>query len=129
MDAIDAALKPKRALRPARARRVLKKKTKKEQTSEIRAEVFARAFGACEMCGAPATELEHAFGRVRVPQAVSNCLALCRGCHVARTNSRPSALYWWTKYAAHFASHRYDAEESRALAMVSKRQSLALGAS
>jgi hypothetical protein len=120
LEAIDLALKPRRSLKPARQRRAEKKKTKKEETAEIRAAVFERAKGLCEMCGTFATDLEHAFGRVRVPQKVSNCLAICRPCHRARTNNQPSAEHWWKRYAAHFWKYGYFDSCQMANALASK---------
>lgn len=102
---IDAALKPKKFVRLAKARVKVKRLTKKDHTEYIREGVFARAQNLCEMCGAHATDLEHAFGRGRVQQSISNCLALCRNCHLARTNNRPSSSHWWGRYALHFERH------------------------
>lgn len=117
---IDSALRPKRSVAPARKRRVAKKKTRKEETALLRAAVFARADNKCEVCGAEATDLEHAFGRVRAKQSTSNCLALCRPCHVARTNSRPSAAFWWEKYSEIFWTRGNDYEAQEAVRLAAK---------
>lgn len=106
--AIDEAMRPRRGAAPAKARREKKRLTKNEETTVIRAQVFARAEGMCEMgCGSQAMELDHAFGRIRVPQAASNCLALCHICHRQKTNNAPSATYWLECYFYHFEKHGY----------------------
>lgn len=107
-----AALKPKRAVSASRVRRVAKRKTKKEETAEIRAEVFARAgkqfiTGAtlCEACDIRrATDLHHGFGRARVAQAAENCLAVCRPCHDLFTQVTGGAPEAWEMAARAFAS-------------------------
>lgn len=73
-----------------------KRRAKSASTKEIRAAVMERADGKCEACGvSPPTDLHHVFGRVRVPQSVRNCLALCRVCHSRFTDNMPSAVVCW----------------------------------
>lgn len=88
-------------------------------TGKIRTAVFARADGVCEcgVCGrfvSPETaEMDHAESR-RVPESVSNCWALTRECHFARTNSRPDASHWLSLWWLHCQRHGYAAEAERA---------------
>lgn len=92
------------ALRPkvSKPSRLASRKTKKarresrrDETARIRAEVFKRADGRCELlCGRLATDLHHVLGRVRVEQHMCNTLAACRECHRAITDNKPSAEYW-----------------------------------
>jgi 5-methylcytosine-specific restriction endonuclease McrA len=102
---LRAALKPKRSVVAARARKASKRRTKKEETAEIRAAVMARADGVCEMCStARPLQLHHAFGRVRVRQATSNCLGICDCCHHDLTNNEGGAAHCWEKVGDTFAS-------------------------
>ncbi len=117
--AIDAAIaKAERSSATAKRlpkRQQAKRAKKKEETSAIRAQVFERSCGSCELCGDAFTYLEpgefhHAFGRVRVKQAVSNTLAICRACHRGVTESRPSADYWLDRQSVHFYAKGYSRE-------------------
>lgn len=89
---------------------------------DIRSAVLARAAGVCECgCGDPlvlsfdgVAELDHFFGRARVPEAVSNCWALRRNCHGEKTDNRPSAASWLQKFIAHANRHGYENEAGRA---------------
>jgi hypothetical protein len=85
---LELGLRPKRSV-VAHGKRVAKKRrTKKAETSDIRAAVFARAFDTCEYCEVePATDLHHALGRKKAHQAASNCLAPCRSCHDSITEN------------------------------------------
>jgi hypothetical protein len=72
----------------ARVRKEGKAATHREETARIREAVFQRAGGKCELCPwippRDATELHHmegGAGRRREKQAISNCVALCFGCH------------------------------------------------
>lgn len=86
-------LPPKRSVRAARKTKAKKDKVHAEDTSAIRAIVFDRAHGRCEMCkGAEPTDLQHCLGRVKRPQAVGNCLAICRPCHREATKKTHEAL-------------------------------------
>lgn len=130
MEELRAALRPKRrkALSfPSRAKaRRAKKETRKEETARIRAEVFARAEGICELCeAAGADDLHHVFGRVRVRQSVRNTLAICRGCHRALTANRPSAAHWLEKQIAHLGAHGYGEEAGQATRLLGKHQAKA----
>lgn len=114
------AMKPKRSVKLSKARKETKKKAKRAETSEIRAEVMRRADCRCEYCGTPETNfnpltLEHMFGRVRVPQRVENCWSLCLSCHRQKTDGIPSAALWFDRFAIHAQSHGYSAEVRRAL--------------
>lgn len=80
----------------AETKRKLKRETKRDETARIRAAVFARVDGRCDICGAnEPTDLHHVFGRVRVRQSERNCLALCRVCHHEVTVNRGGAAHWW----------------------------------
>lgn len=90
--------KPKRA----------KKAAKRDETAAIRAAVFSRAGGQCELCWCRVpSDLHHAFGR-REPQSVANTLALCRVCHDDLTRNVPTSAYWLTLQARHFERFGYD---------------------
>ncbi len=97
-------------------------------TGAIRQAVFARACGECEACGVYIDEeigrLDHFFGRAKVAEAVSNCLALCQACDHEKTTSKPSAVWWLTRFIEIASRHGYAAEieraEARLLALVAK---------
>lgn len=107
IEALRAALKP-RPVSSARRKTQKRRETRKEETARIREAVFARAGGFCEFnCRQGptgpqhlATDLHHAFGRIRVRQSERNCLALCRTCHRMLTNNEPNAAFWW-KWVEH----------------------------
>jgi hypothetical protein len=111
-----------RALAPrpkssARKKADAKRRSKAQEAREIRAKVFARAGGACEFgCGAGATDLHHAFGRVRVKQSVETCLAVCRHCHWKLTENIPSAAAWWGRVVGVLAALGYTESANRAQA-------------
>lgn len=85
---------------------------------KLRGSVFSRADGACECCGKFITEesgrLDHFFGRAKVPEAVSNCWALCLTCDVAKTANEPTAAFWLVAFIAHARRYCFDAEQARA---------------
>jgi hypothetical protein len=111
-----AALKP-RPVSSARRKTAQKKRTRKEETARIREAVFARSLGLCEFhCGREPTDLHHAFGRVRVRQSERNCLAVCRECHRALTDNKPTAAHWWAYVAFAFRRLGFNAEEAKARA-------------
>jgi hypothetical protein len=85
--------RPRPALKKAAAKRSKKKRAHKSETSDIRAEVFARALNVCELCkGTQATDLQHTMGRVKRPQAVGNTVALCRPCHILAGKKSPEVV-------------------------------------
>lgn len=93
MKELRAAVRPRPSLRKARQTKAKKRVAHNAETSDIRQEVFARAGGLCEMCkGAGPTDLQHCLGRIKRPQAVNNCLALCRLCHREATKKTQDAL-------------------------------------
>ena len=82
-----------------------------------RAAVMERAGGACERetgepgrplgpCGMAATERDHFWGRGR-DESVEGSWALCRLCHRAKTENRPSRAYWLWSFARHAMRHDY----------------------
>lgn len=104
---IRAAMQPKKFVVAARKPRAEKKRTKAAETSDIRAEVFARADGVCELCcSATATDLQHCMGRIKRPQAVSNCLALCRPCHLEATRKSPQTVEFQGDVLAKLGHHQ-----------------------
>lgn len=117
--------RPKRkAIRPCSLKA---QKSKRDETAEIRAAVFARAKGLCECgCGAPLgldsapfpPSLDHFFGRGHVKQAVENCWALAFGCDRGKTANYPSARFWLEKFALHCDCHGYLAEAAKARARI-----------
>lgn len=104
--------KPKTSAKKKTERQI---RSKGAETKAIRAAVMERAYGLCELCGRGAgpIQLHHAFGRVRVRQAASNCIAVCTWCHAGITNNLPSAAHWQKKQAAHFEHHGFIEEGSR----------------
>ena len=129
VDELRAALKPKRSVAPARKRKAAKAKTRKEETSEIREAVFARAGGHCECgCGGqdgpgmPLTfanqpgELDHFWGRGKAQQTVENCWALSRLHHRAKTLGIPDRAGWISAFIRHCEKHGYSGEAGRAKA-------------
>lgn len=116
---LEAALKPKRSKAPARARREAKRKTKRELFDAIKRQVFARSGGKCELCGVRvASDPHHVFGRVRVPESVSNVIAVCRRCHDAITQSKPSAAHWQREQIHHLEAYGYTEEARRMRALL-----------
>jgi hypothetical protein len=117
---LESAMEPKRSVKAATGRRVAKRATKKAETSDIRHAVMKRAKGLCEYCGTlgsaynPLT-LEHMFGRVRAPQSVENCWALCLDCHRRKTDGRPHSRFWFEMFSAHCRLHGYEEQAARAL--------------
>jgi hypothetical protein len=112
---LRAALQP-RAKSSAVRKTEKKRRTKGAETKAIRAAVMERAGGACEVCGgAGPLDLHHAFGRIRVPQAKSNCVALCRRCHDELTRNYPTAAHWWGLMSMLFARLGLGEESHRAL--------------
>ena len=130
-EVLRAALKP-RLSKPMRRARVegvrAARAAKNAETASIRAEVFARAGGRCELCRSRvATDMHHAFGRVKAKQAVSNCLALCRACHADLTDSRPDRGHWIALQVGHFLRHGYAVEAlemGRALHVLEAKKAL-----
>jgi hypothetical protein len=115
-NAVAHATRPRPALRAAKQRREVKKKTKREETSELRAIVAKRAEGACEHCGIHLGpfELDHMWGRGKEKQTFENCWLLCRSCHHAKTNSIPERAYWLEKFVIHCLKHGFSADGKRA---------------
>ncbi len=76
-----------------------------EATADLRARVFARARGLCEICGDTATQMHHldgGSGKRREKQAVGNCIALCSTdhwrCHNASAGVRVGLQTWAAMY-------------------------------
>lgn len=76
--------------------------------ADIYMAVAARANNHCENgnCGvSPSTfnplELDHFAGRKHQAEQEYNCWLLCRNCHFAKTNSKPSAGVWFQRFIDH----------------------------
>jgi len=110
----ERAAKTRTALRKPKES---KRKAKQTETSSIRAAVMTRAGGRCESCQAfsqQPLQLDHFFGRAKVPQAVSNCWALCWYCHRAKTDNHLGAPRWLESFAGHCVRNGFKAELDRA---------------
>lgn len=107
---------PQTKVEPTRKQEKAKKtRAKRASTKEIRAVVLRRAGARCESCyRTDALELDHFFGRAKVPQSVANCWLLCRSCHRAKTDGRPSAAFWLREFIGRATKHGYTAEAGRA---------------
>ena len=96
------------------------------ERSEIWVGVMKRAAGRCESCNARGhLELHHVFGRIRVPESVRNCVALCSKCHRKATNNVPSAGAWFLFFAAFFRKRGWGDEAELALATAEGRETKA----
>ena len=89
-------------------------------TGRIRAAVFEWANGWCEAgcctrIDEESGQLDHFFGRAKVPEKVSNCLALCAECHVHKTCNHPDSEWWVRHFLLHAISFDYLDEAERAL--------------
>jgi 5-methylcytosine-specific restriction endonuclease McrA len=129
---LEAALSPKpKKVAAAKAKRAVKasrRASKAEETAEIYGAVRLRAAGRCEACDLPFStfnpgEMDHFFGRGKVPQAISNCWLICHLCHSQKTLSLPDATKWLDRFETHARFYRYVAEARRA---GSRRDALAL---
>jgi 5-methylcytosine-specific restriction endonuclease McrA len=126
VDELKAALAPKKAKPWATAKKLkaAKHKAKRDETAEIRAAVMKRAeLGTasnisgplCEVCRVwRASDMHHAFGRVRVRQSVTNCVAVCRRCHDRIGRNEPNAFECWRELFHHFRRNGYGAEAAQA---------------
>lgn len=127
---LRAAMAPKKSVRLAHKRVAAKKRTKRAETKDVWTAVMDRALGACEACQAqagPKLQLDHFFGRVRVPQSERNCFALCPACHREKTDNVPSAAHWLEKFVAHAERHGFTEEAgmaTRRLAAIQIQQSI-----
>lgn len=116
---LRAAMAPKCSVKFAVKRKAAKRKTKKQETAEIREAVFVRAEGRCEcrcgrVFGLDPGEMDHFFPKGRTPQTVRTCWALASSCHRAKTKNFPDAGTWLRLFSAHCASHGYAAEMLKA---------------
>jgi hypothetical protein len=102
-----------------------RKATKRSVERANRAAVMARADGHCERetgepgrplgpCGMVAVERDHFWGRSR-DESVEGSWGLCRLCHRAKTENRPSRAYWVWSFARHAMRHGYDAQVTKAM--------------
>jgi hypothetical protein len=87
--------------------------------------VMSRSGGACERetgepgqplgpCGMRATDRDHFWGRGR-EESVDGSWALCRCCHRAKTENKPSRAYWLWSFARHAMRHGYDGQVLRTM--------------
>lgn len=122
IDAIEAALKPKRAVVAAGKVRAKQRRTRKAVVSAIRAKVVTRAGDFCE-CGClhftvsayGPGQMDHFHGGAsrRALESVEGCWMLLPLCHSAKTSSIPSRKYWLKKFLRHSAICGYRAEPQR----------------
>ena len=105
-EALDAALKPKRAPQAARKEKRAKRGATHDEWASIRESVFTRACGRCENCGrvvgTTGLHPDHMFGGAdrRPMQSFYSVWAICPTCHEFRTLNKPSAVFWLEKFAA-----------------------------
>lgn len=116
---LEAALTPspkRQAVRKAnRVAKESKRRTKRDETGGIYDAVSLRADDKCETCALPFTisdppEMDHALGRGKVRQAVSNCWLIHRSCHRSKHAARPSRRAWLERMRDHFFRHGFLAE-------------------
>lgn len=123
VEELRAALRPSPKLRASKrakvARKTANRKTKAEQTKEIREAIWVRSGGSCEAaCGFWVTwnagVMDHWHGRGKEKQSVENCWFICNGCDHAKTHNRPSAAAWLEKWRAHCIRNDLRSEAIRA---------------
>lgn len=136
---LHRAIQPKKSVTFARVRKEAKKKTKKEATSSVRAQVAKRAGELCECgCGIEFTEFnraefDHFMGKAR-SEKVETCWMLRRDCHRAKTVGVPSRDYWLRKFIRHCERHGYEnaarevAKEIESEALIVEAAALSRGA-
>lgn len=116
----------KRQKKPEQLEREAEEKTAKQlhrdETSAIYAAVEKRCAGRCENpeCGQAFSasnppEMDHVFGRGKVPQTERNCWMLCRICHREKTNPK-NGVIWLHRFADHAAQFCFSEERRKALA-------------
>lgn len=115
--------------KPARERKEKKRAAHREDTGALRAAVFARAGGWCEVrelsrvglgelgsvtiterCALAPTEMDHwlgGWGRRRQKQSIETCWALCTEHHRLRQANYPSAAAWNLRFQKHCRAHGY----------------------
>ena len=105
---VEHALKPKRSARPARERREAKQAAEDGEWRLIKSQVFGRAAGRCEHCGATGPlgmlDPDHFLGgngRRKTMQSKFTVWVLCRLCHDEKGANHPSAAAWLTRFIVH----------------------------
>jgi 5-methylcytosine-specific restriction endonuclease McrA len=109
---------------PSREAKKEKRLSRKEHRAAVRAEVFARADGRCEValltemrrCSGPAQEWDHFWSR-RDPkdETIEATWALCFNCHRRKTDNDPSRTDWLGSFYFHAAQHGYEGQMVRAM--------------
>lgn len=108
-----------------------KKRSKREETSALRAMALARASDRCEACGAEPLsaaalfrplEMDHFFGRGHVAQELANVWILCARCHRAKTDYQPTRREWLEEFVRHTYRYGYEAARVRALGLLAISQ-------
>lgn len=115
---LERAMKPKRSVKLARARRETKAITKKALRASVRTEVMIRASARCENCGRIESEfnhleMDHFWGRARA-ESVETCWALCNECHRWKTANNPSRQFWLMRFVGHCKNFGYEAQRKKA---------------
>lgn len=130
---LEREVAPKRYVRIAKQRKASGDAAYDAETRGIYRRVAARANGRCECgCGRPAQEMDHFFGRTRVPQSVESCWMLFGSCHYAKTQSKPDRKYWIERFIIHCDNSGYREMVRTALAELQKvqaKEALSKGAS
>lgn len=111
---------PKPMRREREANEAREKASKRLETGRIYRAVEKRAGGRCECgCGTPfasegenAPQMDHFWGRGKVPQTVENCWMLTARHHAEKGG--PGRLAWLGKFKTHADGHRYFAESAKA---------------
>lgn len=120
---LHAALRPSPNLRASKRARAGTKKEKsalkRVATSDIRSEVIRRAGGECEACGEGfgnwnLDQLDHFWGRGKVPQSAENCWLIHQSCHRQKTDNHPSRALWLERFRAHAIRNGFMREAAKA---------------
>ena len=114
---LERALQPKPKSSAVR-KTERKRREKLKETRSIYEQVAERAEGICEGCRVEFNalnlpELDHQRGRGKARQALQNCWMLCRRCHRAKTDGKPSRLHWLSTFREHCYRLDYVSEARR----------------
>jgi hypothetical protein len=95
-------------LKPTKGQRAATKAEKRRAVYDV---VDTRASGYCEACflekcAAPGVSRDHFWGRAR-EESVESVWKLCFACDRAKTENKPTRIWWLEKFRAHAVNHRY----------------------